>query len=251
LAWKKKKVFDQWAQTSPSDVNGNPKIGTLGSGSDFTYFQQHLGISSFDFSYGSKDGAYGGVYHSKYDSYYWMKKFCDKDFLFHKSAAEVMGVLAIWLVDMDIIPFNYSEYSRYLKDYLHNIELAVPGNYTNELNFTLLYQRLDNFIAVADAVSHEIVNTYSSTSYDMSKIRRLNDRLMQTERAFIWEAGIKGREYYRHLIFAPGKYDSYFGEAFPTLADAILDLDWDYGRFQIKLLSQVVDSAALILSGTF
>jgi len=180
-----------------------------------------------------------------------MKNFCDKDFLFHKSAAEVMGVLAIWLVDTSIIPFNYSEYSRYLKDYLHNIELAVPGNYTNELNFTLLYQRLDNFIAVADAVSHEIVNTYSSTSYDMSKIRRLNDRLMQTERAFIWEAGIKGREFYRHLIFAPGKYDSYFGQAFPTLSDAILDLDWDYGRFQIGLLSQVVDSAALVLSGAF
>ncbi len=42
-------------------------IGALGSGSDYSPFIQHLGISSFNLGFGGEDP--GGEYHSIYDSY--------------------------------------------------------------------------------------------------------------------------------------------------------------------------------------
>ncbi|MEO7651760.1 MAG: M28 family peptidase, partial [Bryobacteraceae bacterium] len=48
----------------------------LGSGSDYTVFQHHLGIPSLDLGFGGEASA-GGVYHSNYDSYDHFVRFMD------------------------------------------------------------------------------------------------------------------------------------------------------------------------------
>src|SRR5271155_1610661 len=50
-------------------------VGDLGSGSDYSAFQQHLGVPSTDIS---STGSYG-VYHSAFDDFAWFKKFADPD----------------------------------------------------------------------------------------------------------------------------------------------------------------------------
>ena len=71
------------------------RIGALGSGSDFTPFLQHLGVPSSDMGFG---GDYG-VYHSAYDSFYWMTHFGDPDFVYHVAAAQMWGTVAMRLAD--------------------------------------------------------------------------------------------------------------------------------------------------------
>ena len=55
------------------------ELGILGSGSDYTAFVDHYGIPALNFEF---DGPYG-VYHSEYDSMYWMENFGDPTFEYH------------------------------------------------------------------------------------------------------------------------------------------------------------------------
>ena len=78
-----KTIYQQWQDRAREDrseeekvTGGEARIGPLGSGSDYTPFLQHLGIPSTDMSFG---GDYG-VYHSAYDSFYWMDHFGDPGF---------------------------------------------------------------------------------------------------------------------------------------------------------------------------
>ncbi len=65
------------------------RIGALGSGSDFTPFIQHLGISSLNLGFGGEDE--GGDYHSIYDSYDNYVRFKDTDFSYGVALAKMMG----------------------------------------------------------------------------------------------------------------------------------------------------------------
>jgi N-acetylated-alpha-linked acidic dipeptidase len=73
-------VYDLW----------DKHIGTMGSGSDFTAFQDLAGIPSVDFGFG-KTGPLDPIYHyhSNYDSYGWMVRFGDPTFEYHITAAKV------------------------------------------------------------------------------------------------------------------------------------------------------------------
>ncbi|MFC0182019.1 M28 family peptidase [Pseudarcicella hirudinis] len=74
-------------------VNGSPenkkdiqsqtgfRIGALGSGSDYSPFLQHSGISAMNVGFGGEDD--GGEYHSIYDSFDLYTRFKDPDFLWN------------------------------------------------------------------------------------------------------------------------------------------------------------------------
>lgn len=66
-------VYTKWLQTSRT-ASGNerlnePLLGRLACGSDYTVFQQHLGIASLHFAFSNEP--FLPVYHSDYDSFYW------------------------------------------------------------------------------------------------------------------------------------------------------------------------------------
>src|SRR5438105_2551716 len=91
------------------------EIPTLGSGSNFTVFLDHLRIASIQFEFYEDYG----VYHCIYDSFYWMEHFGDPNFKYIKvvlshlssyilqTAALFWRILTIQLTDTPILPFNY------------------------------------------------------------------------------------------------------------------------------------------------
>src|SRR5262249_7740435 len=97
------------------DAATQPRIGALGSGSDYTPFLQHLGVPSTDMGFG---GDYG-VYHSAYDSFYWMSHFGDPTFVYHAAMAQLWGTMAMRLADADGLPFDYTDYAAQLRDYFN------------------------------------------------------------------------------------------------------------------------------------
>src|SRR3954466_933793 len=113
-------IYQQWQERARSlrtedDANqGEAAIGALGSGSDYTPFLQHLGVASTDMGFG---GDYG-VYHSAYDSFYWMSKFGDPAFQYHVAAAQVWGTVALRLANASGLPFDYTDYAAQLQEFL-------------------------------------------------------------------------------------------------------------------------------------
>jgi N-acetylated-alpha-linked acidic dipeptidase len=113
---------DGKSNVSIADVWGG-EISTLGSGSDYTAFQDYLGIPSVDMGFGgSKTKSPVYHYHSNYDSFHWMEKFGDPSFRYHVAMSKIWGLIALNLAETPIIPFNTTAYADGLANYLADIQ---------------------------------------------------------------------------------------------------------------------------------
>ena len=86
-----------------------------------------------------------------------------------------------------------------------------------------------------------------------AELRRLNDRMMRTERAFIYAYGMPGRRLVRYVFLANRKYNKYGSSRFPGINDALSELKETGNKaevdLQLSIAAQVVLSAVDILSG--
>jgi N-acetylated-alpha-linked acidic dipeptidase len=207
------------------------RIGALGSGSDFTPFLQHLGVPAMDMGFG---GDYG-VYHSAYDTFYWMSHFGDPTFEYHVTAARVLGILAMRLADADGLPLDYTDYASELGDFLTETKkLATRAKLGNSFDARAIQEAINDLAQEAarlekrrDETVLEIEKTRVEASNAhpraVARLRRINDALMGAERAFIDERGLRGRTWYKHQVYAPGFYTGYAALPLPDLRQAIED----------------------------
>ncbi|KAL1853682.1 hypothetical protein VTK73DRAFT_8880 [Phialemonium thermophilum] len=97
-------------------------ISTMGSGSDFTAFQDYAGVPSLDvgFKVGSNAAVYH--YHSNYDSFHWMSEFGDPGFAYHRTMAQVLNLITARLADTVVVPFRARDYADALRSYVAKVE---------------------------------------------------------------------------------------------------------------------------------
>src|SRR5215207_4466601 len=151
-----KTVYQQWQDRAREDrseeekvTGGEARISPLGSGSDYTPFLQHLGIASTDMGF---NGDYG-VYHSAYDSFYWMDHFGDPGFRYHVAAAQVWGTLAMRLADADGLSFDYTDYANQIRDFFTEaMRLARIRNLASSLDDKSMTSAIDDFVKEAESV---------------------------------------------------------------------------------------------------
>lgn len=105
-------VYDVW----------DKKISTMGSGSDFTAFQDFAGIPSLDmgFNGGGEDPVYH--YHSNYDSFSWMAQYGDPGFVYHRTMAQVFALMTAKLADEPLLSFEAATYASALDSYVGKVE---------------------------------------------------------------------------------------------------------------------------------
>ena len=220
-----KSVYEQWQEHAREDrseeekvTGGEARIGPLGSGSDYTPFLQHLGIASTDMGFG---GDYG-VYHSAYDSFYWMDHFGDPGFRYHVAAAQVWGTLAIRLADADGLSFDYRDYASQVRDYFNEaLKLARLRNLAGSIDDKSMTAAIDDFAKEAERVEKSRQDAIRNS--DRAKLAKINDALVQAERQFIDERGLRGRAWYKHEIYAPGFYTGYAAQPLTDFRQALDD----------------------------
>ena len=205
-----KSVYQQWQDRArenrpEGDQNtSEARVGALGSGSDYTPFLQHLGVASTDMGFG---GDYG-VYHSAYDSFYWMDKFGDPGFKYHVAAAQLWGTLALRLAEADGLSFDYTDYARQVRDYFsESMRLARIRNLAGSLDEKSMTAAIDDFAKAAERAEKNRQEAILNS--DRARLAKINDALVQAERQFIDPKGLRGRAWYKHQIYAPGFYTGY------------------------------------------
>jgi N-acetylated-alpha-linked acidic dipeptidase len=108
-------------------------ISTMGSGSDFTAFQDFAGIPSIDMGFGPSPEAPGDTggavyhYHSNYDSYYWMATYGDPGFHYHATVAKLWGLFTAKLADTPVVPLNATDYAIAIEGYISNVESKLDS----------------------------------------------------------------------------------------------------------------------------
>ena len=207
----------------------------LGSGSDYTVFLNHLGIPVADLSF---DGPYG-VYHSVYDNHRWVSQIGDPGFRYHVAMTQIWTTLAMRLAAADVLPFDYEEYGRTIEAFVDEVERRGPVNAA----FVPLRAAAAAFTRAGGEANAR--GERALAAHDRAAMDDLNRRLRRVERAWLEPAGIPGRPWYRHLIYAP-KF-TYAPEVLPGLAEAVEAGDAARVSAQARVLTAALERAAAVL----
>ncbi|CAN6897917.1 unnamed protein product [Brassica oleracea] len=186
--------------------------------SDFSGFLHHAGIPSIDMYY----GADYPVYHTAFDSYDWMIRNADPLFHRHVAMAGVWGLLGIILADEPVLPFNYISYAEQLQTHRDALSKLLQG----KASVDPLSMAIQEFSLVAKKAQDE-AKKLKEQAYNKNDVaaaakrRELNDRMMLGERGFLDSEGIKGKEWFKHLVYGPAAEPESKLGFFPGISDAI------------------------------
>jgi N-acetylated-alpha-linked acidic dipeptidase len=249
------------------------RIEALGSGSDYTAFIDHLGVASLNLGFGG-EGAGGGVYHSIYDDFYWYTHFSDTDFVYGRALAQTAGTAVIRLADAELLPFQFSDLGDTLAGYVEDLKRLATDQRTQieeqnreieegafsasadprktyvpptkqpvppRLNFAPLENGLDLLLA-------------SARNYDAARqkarpanFQAVNAKLIESERKLTDSAGLPGRPWFRHMIYAPGFYTGYGVKTIPGVREAIEQKRWQEADEQIVRVGKILTAEADLL----
>jgi N-acetylated-alpha-linked acidic dipeptidase len=233
------------------DPGHDVPIGALGSGSDYTAFLQHLGVPALNLGYGG-EGSVGGVYHSAYDTYEYYSRFGDPGFVYSPLLAKTAGRIVLRMADSDLPLARYGDFADTVAHYVEQVKkLADARRQQAETQAKMLaanaFRLADdpakpggqpaalkrvphfNMAPLDNAVDHL---KRSAKAYDAALAARgaslpaetkakLIDLARLTEQTLIVEEGLPGREWYKHLIYAPGRYTGYEAKTLPGVREAI------------------------------
>lgn len=265
-------VYDLW----------DKRIATISSGSDYTAFQDFVGIPSVDMGFNPNRGDPVYHYHSNYDSFYWMDKFGDKGWHYHATIARVFGVLAAKISETAVIPFSATDYAEALLSYLDRTKetatnfnmssavttdssliapMPIPITPDNApINFKPLTKSIERFLnastafdAKAAKLQREIDDNpipwwrWWSRVKQYYAVRQINDRYKMLERQFLYSKGFDKRPWFKHVIFAPGIWTGYAGETFPPLSEALQEKDAKNAYKWLGIITGLVEKAATLL----
>ncbi|KAJ2002916.1 Vacuolar protein sorting-associated protein 70 [Coemansia thaxteri] len=251
-------------------INGRaPLVRSLGSGSDFTAFMAHAGVSSLHLGFGTMLG----TYHSNYDSLKWMTTFVDPDFELHRAMARICGLLVIHLADDPVLGLNPVSYAKSVGDYIHEAERQMArqtparndstraatskSNAFRKLHRLRAAQRqLMSNARLVEQSKHRLRVVYGEDCQMAGRRRRMNcrklrksinDRASKLERHFIDPEGLPGREWYKHTLVGPGRWLGYDAQVFPALLEAAEDHKWNQLRQREKRAAELIYDAAWFL----
>jgi N-acetylated-alpha-linked acidic dipeptidase len=199
-----------------------------------------------------------GVYHSAYDSFYWMTHFGDPDFAYHVTAAKLWGTMALRLSDPPGLPLDYRDYALQVRDYFNeSMKTAKGRKLANGLDDKSMLEAIQKFSEEAERA--EKTRQDAVAEFDRSRIearsqprttarlRVINDVLIAVERALTDERGLRGRTWYTHLIYAPGTYTGYAAQPLPDFRQALDDRNSTNAKEALERIVEALNRATEVL----
>jgi len=221
-----------------AQTKGDVPVGDLGSGSDYTVFLQHLGVPSTDIG---STGSYG-VYHSAFDDFTWFKKFADPDFVYEQQMARVLGLEVLRMANADVLPYDYEEYGSEIAAYIETARKKADSEFgTAPPNFAEATRAAASFREAGAKMLKRQMNAGGD-------LQALNRVLLNTERAMLTPDGLPNRPWFRHAIYAPGKYTGYTAVVIPGINEAIDKHDLEQTSKQVDVLTAALKRAEKMLT---
>ena len=254
-ATEEKKAFAQLAA-----AGGDLPILALGSGSDYSAFFQHLGITTLNIEYGN-EADNRGIYHSMFDSFDHYVRFADPDFAYAVVEAQTVGRLILRVANADVLPLQLRDFADTVARYIREVRkladdarahantlaslldqnafalaadptrlVAPPAREAQVPNVNLAplehaLERLQKSAQAYDAAYARAAATDLKLS--AAQRRQLEALLRTLEQTLTQADGLPGRSWFRHMIYAPGLYTGYGAKTLPGVREAIEQRNWD------------------------
>ncbi len=269
-----------------ADPHHDFPIDALGSGSDFSPFLQHLGVPALDIGF-EGEGHVGGVYHSAYDTFEHHSRFGDPGFIYDALLAKTIGRMVLRAADAELPQQRPGDFAAAVSGYLaevkkladsereqaetqsallrdHVFQIAADPTETSRppapldavpyLEFAPLENAVERLKASAHAYDAALTkNGASLTGVHLTKLQSLMQSIDQT---LAPEQGLPGRPWYRHLIYAPGRFTGYEAKTLPGVREAIEERRWSDANRNVVLVadalnaySDQLDAGRLVIEG--
>ncbi len=260
---------------------GDLRLGALGSGSDYTAFLDHLGVASANFAFGGEGDA-GGIYHSIYDDVTWYTHFSDTDFVYGRALAQIVGTAVMRLADAELLPFDFEGLADTVGTYVDEVDalaterraaavernrLLDEGVYAatddprrpevpparEEVPPYLNLAPLHNGLATLTEAAHAYAAAAARAEADDgaalagADLRTVDRLLISAERRLTDEAGLPGRPWFRHQLYAPGLYTGYGVKTLPGVREAIEQKRWSEAEAQAARLGRTLEAEAEVI----
>jgi N-acetylated-alpha-linked acidic dipeptidase len=253
---------------------GDLQLGALGSGSDYTPFLQHLGINSVNL--GFEGEVQYGVYHSAYDSFDHFRRFVDPTFEYGVTLAKVAGRIMLRASQAELIPARESDFAASISAYDEELHKLADSMRTKTVELTKLlddesykltanpdtprappervaevpylnFAELDNAVLKLEQSAKAFDKEYARLDVGadpagQQKRDRVNATLTILEQSLMDPHGLPGREWYQHMIYAPGLHTGYGVKTLPGIREAIEERRWDEANQYIGVVSRVLNA---------
>jgi N-acetylated-alpha-linked acidic dipeptidase len=272
-------------------AGGDLPIEALGSGSDFTPFMQHLGIASLSIEYSGEDDQ-AGVYHSNYDTFEHYVRFGDPTFAYGVAEAQTAGHLMLRMANADVLPLQFGSFADTVDGYVDELHKLTDGRRKSAEELDKLLDQnafglaadptravlpperapavpylnfapLENAAARLKTSAKAYDETYAklvagNLKLTAAQFKELNALLQGMEQTLTDARGLPGRDWYKHLIYAPGMFTGYGVKTLPGVREAIetdhFDAANEYTTITAAVLSAYCDrldrATALLKQGT-
>ena len=258
----------------------NLRIGALGDGSDYTAFQDHVGVSALDIGFDGE--AEADAYHSIYDDFTWWTSFVNPDFSYGRALAQTGGTAIMRLADAGLIPYEYSGQAETIGQFVADLEKLLK-NKQDEIKernqeieegvFTALadpqkisvpppvktvppylnFAPLKNGVESLKKSSERYQAAYakwekSGTDLPPDVAAALNVDLLKIQRAFLTERGLPERPWFKHQVYAPGAYTGYGAKPIAAVREYMDQEKWKEAEGQVPIVGQVLENVAAAIN---
>src|SRR6185295_15032745 len=147
------------------------------------------------------------------------------------------------LANADVLPLDYRATADRVREFVNETIDAAGPSQRDALK--PLAGAADRFASAAAAAGIRIDALLASDTPDRRAAARLDEMLIKTERAFLDAAGLPGRPWYRHLLFAPKP--TYAPEVLPGVTESLEVHDSAQLATQVSHLVTALGHAAAVL----
>lgn len=250
----------------------NLPIAPIGSGSDFTAFLDHLGISTLNLGFGGEAPG-GGVYHSAYDTFEHHTKFSDPGLVYSKVLAQTVGHAVLRAADSSLPIQSPVDFATTVGQYTKKVEkltedqreaaerqkaLLAGDDYTLAADPTKPYGNpvllgsvpqidfapLDKAVATLEASAKAYQAAFdakgsSLSGEDAEKVSNIMNSLTST---LLAQEGLPGRPWFKNLIYAPGRHIGYGVTTLPGITESITSENWSDAARYIDLTAKALNT---------
>jgi len=188
-----------------------------------------------------------------------MDTYGDPDWVYHTTIAKVWGLLAAKFVEAPIIPFNATDYATAFASYVATIKkqaaAATSSDNTHSLhNLTTAVHAFSAAAIALDAEAADLTSLLSSSpSSDhvsvatKAKVAAVNYKYKHLERQFLYSGGLDERHWFKHVVFAPGRWTGYAGATLPGLVESVEDEDAkNFAKWEAIVVERVEAAVKLL-----
>jgi N-acetylated-alpha-linked acidic dipeptidase len=273
------------AALNAAETGGDLPIGPLGSGSDYSSFLQHVGVPSLNLAFGG-EGESDGSYHSIYDSYDHFVRFDDPGLAYGAALSKTVGRVVLRIADADTPPVRFGDLAMTVRGYLGEVKALIDSRRKQDEKragllsgnaFALASDplapvaapaaeaptpvialaALENAVARLEASARAYDAAYAAKGAALAPATRakLNAALLGIDQALLIPEGLPGRSWYKHALYAPGRFTGYGAKTLPGVREAVEerrfgDANLYAGRTAaaIERLAAKLDAATIIIN---